>query len=98
MFVSKAFCTETKKTLHVQIIFVLLQRVDWWKPVQRQSRENTTKKVDSPTKHVKEVRQQTYPPRSALLSVAAVPADAGSAGDVFLTHSDTSTHRQTHTD
>lgn len=30
------------------------------------------------------------PPRSALLSVAVVPADAGSAGDVFLTHSDTS--------
>lgn len=30
------------------------------------------------------------PPRSALLSVAVVPADAGSAGDVFLMHSDTS--------
>lgn len=47
--------------------------------------------------HLKEAGQQTYPPKSALLSVAVVPADAGSAGDVFLTQSDTSAHRQTHT-
>lgn len=36
------------------------------------------------------------PPRSALLSVAVVPADAGSAGDVFLTHSDTSLFEPLH--
>lgn len=29
-------------------------------------------------------------PRSDLLSVAVVPADAGSVGDIFLTQSDTS--------
>lgn len=61
--------------------------------VQSQREE---KKTNALTKHVKEVRQRTYPPRSALLSVAMVPADAGSAGDVFLTHSDTSTHKHTH--
>lgn len=52
----------------------------WWKPDPKKKKER---------------RQQTYPPRSALLSVAVGLADAGSAGDVFLTHPDTSTHRHT---
>lgn len=96
MFVSNVFCTETKKSWRVQIIFALLQRVDSGKPRRRQRQEK--KRGDSLTHVVRqEVRQQTYPPRSALVSVAVVPADGGSAGDVFLTHCDTSTQRPTHT-
>lgn len=60
-----------------------------------QSSGNLTDASVQSQKKRKERRRQTYPPRSALLSVAAEQADAGSAGDAFLTHSDASTDTQT---
>lgn len=60
-----------------------------------QSSGNLTDASVQSQKKGKERRQQTYPPRSALLSVAVEQADAGSAGDAFLTHSDASTDTQT---
>lgn len=69
------------KNQNLYIKFEFVQRVDHLP----QKRVKFTDKIP---------KRQTYPPRSALLSVAVVPADAGSVGEVFLA----STRRKTHTE